>query len=89
MIRTENLTKHFGATPHAVKLLFCGDVDWSKQQDTEDEIAEVSFFSPEEIYAMGSDKLRDEDIKDEVRDYLDGRRFPLDTIRHWVVNEEA
>ncbi|MDP3993647.1 MAG: NUDIX domain-containing protein [Candidatus Doudnabacteria bacterium] len=72
-----------GYTPHALKLIFKGNISGTNH-DSNEEIAEVRWFGKEEILKMGTDQLRDEDIKQEVEDYFAGRSFPLDIIRHTV-----
>lgn len=69
--------------PHGIKLIFAGRFSGSAHAGNE-EISEVEWFSPQEIEAMGPETLRDMDIKQIVRDYLSGRRFPLEIIRHTV-----
>ncbi|HLG25955.1 MAG TPA: NUDIX domain-containing protein [Candidatus Gracilibacteria bacterium] len=81
----EDIAGQLGATPHAIKIIFLGEI---KNHDAPatitDEIEEVRWFTPEEIFAMDSGTLRDEDIKNEIRDYLSGKKYPLDVIKHWV-----
>ena len=69
-------------TPHAIKLIFIGDISDNQELQTADDSAEVRWFSPDEIEAMDGNTLRDKDIKQMVRDYLNGQRFPLDVISH-------
>jgi ADP-ribose pyrophosphatase YjhB (NUDIX family) len=81
-----NLTKQFGATPHAIKLIFIGDIS-DTQIALHDDVSETKWFSPEEIKAMDSNTLRDLDIKQEVKDYFSGMRFPLSLVTHTIVSE--
>lgn len=69
-------------TPHVFKLIFVGRIGDAAGERTGDEISEARWFSPEEIYAMDSATLRDQDIKIEVRDFLAGARYPLSLITH-------
>ncbi len=71
-----------GSAPHAIKLIFTGDFSDSPVASPDDDIAEVKWFSPEEIEAMDAKTLRDLDIKQMVRDYLAGKRYPLDIVTH-------
>ena len=70
-------------TPHAIKLLFVGNI-----LDTQSELAPDSggtkWFTPEEIYVMDGKTLRDLDIKQAVKDYFAGKRYPLDILRHII-----
>ncbi len=66
---------------HAIKIVFRGEIVGEGERD-KDEISEVKLFTPEEIYQMPPEQLRDLDIKDEVRDYLAGKNYPLDIIKH-------
>jgi len=76
---------HFGATPHVFKYIFRGTVVGGELCPQPDEVDEVKWFSPEEIFAMDALVLRDPDIKQEVRDYMAGVSFPLSLIHHTVV----
>ena len=69
------------ATRHAVKLIFRGTFGGQALASNE-EIQEVKWFAPEEIYAWDSSTLRDLDIKQEVKDYFAGKNYPLEIIRH-------
>ena len=77
-----DLTAIFGSSPHAIKLIFTGDLSDTPVASPDDDIAEVKWFSPEEIEAMDALTLRDPDIKQMVRDYLAGKRYPLDFVAH-------
>ncbi len=69
--------------PHAIKLIFAGTVNGT-QQALADDSAETRWFTSEEIAAMDGATLRDVDIKLMVKDYLAGKRYPLDLITHTV-----
>ncbi len=47
-----------------------------------DDVAEVRWFTPEEINGMDLSTLRDMDIKKMTKDYFSGKKYPLDIIRH-------
>lgn len=66
---------------HAIKLLYCGKVS-GQPIVANDEIAELKWFTPEEIYQMDAPPLRDADIKNAVKDYLIGKIYPLEIVRH-------
>lgn len=85
-----SLVKHRGSGPiplsHGVKLIFTGTFREHGGVPDASEISELKWFMPEEIYTMDGKTLRDMDIKDEVRDYLSHKRFPLNTIKHTLQN---
>jgi 8-oxo-dGTP diphosphatase len=43
---------------------------------------EARWFTPEEIQDMGKSQLRDSDIKQMVRDYFSGKRYPVAMVHH-------
>lgn len=84
LVRKDVEIEH-GILPHPIKLVFTGDI---KNLDAPydflaHEIEEVRWFDPQEIYDMDFQTLRDGDIKQEVRDYFEGKRYPLELIRHF------
>lgn len=80
----KDIEKEMMATPHAIKLIFIGDISESPSGKLEDDVSETRWFTPEEIYAMDGKTLRDLDIKQMVRDYVAGKKFPLDLITHTI-----
>lgn len=68
---------------HVIKLIFVATPTGGNAKTIPGEIMSSNWFAPEEIYAMGRETLRDDDIKDEVRDYFSGKRYPLDIIHHF------
>lgn len=70
--------------PHAIKILFIGNYKESEHQHDKDEISEIRWFAPEEIEQMDLKTLRDLDIKKAVKDYLAGKKYPLDIITHTI-----
>lgn len=73
-----------GSMPHPLKLIFCGTAESARTRFDSREISEIRWFSPEEIDAMDNSTLRDSDIKNEIHDYLAGKRYSLDLITHTV-----
>lgn len=69
---------------HSLKLVFVGTCVGQSDTFASGEISETKWFSPEEIYEMDSAALRDSDIKKEMRDYLAGKRYPLELITHTI-----
>jgi phosphatase NudJ len=80
----KDLEKETKATPHPVKLIFTGKVNPRAKHDLHWDVSETKWFSPSEIYKMDKKALRDLDIKQMVRDYLSGKRYPLGILRHTV-----
>ncbi|MBI4599665.1 NUDIX domain-containing protein [Candidatus Uhrbacteria bacterium] len=70
--------------PHGFKIIYVGEVDGEQGSFWEHEISETRWFTPEEIEAMDDATLRDRDVKQMVKDYFAGKRFPLDVITHTV-----
>jgi len=81
----KKLKEKFGIIPHPIKIIFLGKITGrAKDKFLADEIAEVKWFSPEEIEAMNKKTLRDSDIKIMVRDYFSGKKYSLDLLSHTV-----
>jgi 8-oxo-dGTP pyrophosphatase MutT (NUDIX family) len=80
----KDLAGFWGTEPHAIKLIFCSAIaDYSKNNLLGDTRGS-KWLLPEEIYAMNTDTLRDADIKQIVKDYFSGKRYPLDIITHSI-----
>jgi len=76
--------RFFGSSPHCLKFLFVGTCSEKPSSLLEGDISEARWFTPEEIEAMDSKTLRDVDIKNMVKDYLAGKRYPLEIIHHRI-----
>jgi 8-oxo-dGTP pyrophosphatase MutT (NUDIX family) len=83
LVRKDSESK-VGVLPHGVKLIFKGKILNETPYALTDEITETKWFSPEEIYVMDGNTLRDEDIKQMVRDYLAGKELPLGAVIHTI-----
>jgi len=83
-----DIEKELGATPHAIKIIFIGDISETQNGNLHDDVSETKWFSPDEIYSMGQEMLRDLDIKQMVKDYFAGKKFPLETVTHTVATKE-
>ena len=70
--------------PHAIKIIFLGEIKESSQEHNKDEISEIRWLTPEKIEKMDLKTLRDLDIKKEIKDYLAGKKYPLDIITHTI-----
>lgn len=74
------------SVPHGVKIVFTGEIN-GRAQALHDDVAQTAWFSPEEIYVMDQNTLRDTDIKEEIKDFLAGRQYPLEILHHTVENK--
>jgi ADP-ribose pyrophosphatase YjhB (NUDIX family) len=80
----EDFLKHGGEVHHPIKLIFTGTISKERNQNLADDVSEAKWFTPEEIYNMGQETLRDIDIKQEVKDYFSGKKYPLELITHTI-----
>lgn len=78
-----SIAKHYpeGIIRHGIKLIFRGTINGNGSPDP-DEVEEIRWFTLDEINKMGTDTLRDLDIKQEVQAYLAGKSYPLEIILH-------
>jgi len=84
LVRKDIASERCCYTPHAIKIIFLGEIKESNQEHIKEEITEIRWFTPEEIEKMDLKTLRDLDIKKEVKDYLAGKKYPLDIITHTI-----
>lgn len=75
-------TMYDGFSRHLIKLIFVGKVAGGEIKLDPEEIMDARFFTPEEIYDMTEGMIRDIHIKDQVRDYFAGKRYPLEMVHH-------
>jgi len=80
----KHLEEKFSITPHPIKIIFTGKISKNNTGELADDVSETKWFSPEEIYQMDKNTLRDIDIKQMVKDYFTGKRYPLDLLTHIV-----
>lgn len=69
---------------HPVKIIFTGVISNEKVRELESDVSETKWFTPEEIENMGPETLRDLDIKQMIKDYFSGKKYPLDIITYTV-----
>lgn len=72
------------ATHHGIKLIYIGTISDNKVAELADDILETNWFTPEEIARMDLKTLRDLDIKQMVKDYFSGVKYPLNLITHTI-----
>jgi len=82
----KDVEKQLDGLPHAIKLIFIGKIINDKTQPLHDDVTETKWFSPDEIYAMNGNTLRDLDIKQMVKDYFAGKKSGLDVVTHTIQN---
>jgi len=80
----EDFLKYGEEVHHPIKLIFTGTISEERTGNLADDISEAKWFAPEEIYNMDSNTLRDSDIKQIVKDYFSGKKYPLDIIAHTI-----
>ena len=86
LLLRNDMISYRGSPPHGIKILYISSIS-GEQQALHGDTSEARWFSPEEIYSMDLKTLRDLDIKQEVRDFFSGKRFPLSLVTHTVVAE--
>jgi len=79
----ESFQEKHGFLPQAIKLIFIGDIS-NQSEELHEDISEIKWFTPEEIYEMDEEILRDLDIKQMVKDYFDNKKYCLDIIKHTI-----
>src|SRR4030042_152444 len=67
-----------GGDSHGIKIIFTGNISQNQEKALAEDITEIGWFLPEEIEKMDTATLRDLDIKKIVKDYLTGKRYPLE-----------
>ena len=72
-----------GITHHAIKITFLGNISDKETSGLADDVSETKWFTPEGIENMG-EELRDLDIKQMIKDYLSGKKYPLNLLTHTV-----
>ncbi|MFA5878156.1 MAG: NUDIX domain-containing protein [Candidatus Staskawiczbacteria bacterium] len=80
----KDLERLVGEIHHPVKIIFIGTISEDMKRELEDDVTETRWFTPEEIEAMGPETLRDVDIKGIAKDYFNGRKYPLDLLKHTI-----
>jgi len=79
-----DLIKEMGGVRHPIKIIFSGIISGEKARELEDDISEIKWFTREEIENMDAKTLRDVDIKQMVKDYFAGKKYPLELLTHTI-----
>ena len=80
----KHLKEKFDITPHSIKIIFTGKISENSTCELAKDVLENKWFSPEEIYQMDKNTLRDIDIKQIVKDYFTGKKYPLELLTHII-----
>lgn len=70
--------------PHPIKIIFIGKFSEMPTNYLSIDVSETKWFSPAEIYNMDLATLRDLDIKEMVKGYFAGKRYPLELLHHTI-----
>ena len=71
-------------THHPLKIIYTGIASDKEMTQLAEDVSETNWFTPEEIEKMDSKKLRDLDIKQMVKDYFAGKKYPLKLLTHTI-----
>lgn len=71
-----------GQLNQPIEIVYRGSVSGEPTKVDAEEISAVKWFTPEEIMAMDKYALRDKITKEMLKDYLAGKKYPLDVISH-------
>lgn len=82
----EIASKKFDTIIHTIKIIFVGQFSDKKIIIHCDDVSETKWFTPKEINNMDANIIRNIDIKQMVKDYYDGKKYPLELLKH-VVNK--
>ena len=80
----KHLKKEFNVTPHHITIIFTGSITIGKVEGLHEDVSEIKWFFPKEIDKMDTNILREIHIKKMVKDYLGGKRYPLDFLTHTI-----
>lgn len=83
LVRNDLKKYRGGETPHVIKIVFLGKFLNKKREKLADDISETKWFSPEEIFKM-KQILRDKNIKQMVKNYFRGIKYPLEILHHTI-----
>ena len=73
-----------GDIHHAIKIIYIGTISDKETAGLADDVSGTKWFTPEEVENMDSKTLRDLDIKQMVKDYFSGKKYPLNLLTHTI-----
>lgn len=82
----KDLMQKAGFITQPVIIIFDGEILSNSQKDLHEDIAEVKWFTFEEIIKMSRGVIREDHIKQMFKDYRSNKRYPLDII-HYTIQE--
>ena len=80
------LENKFQIIPHIIDLTFIGKLLDKDEEKLLDDVSAMKWFKFEEIEKMNSDSLRDPCMIEMIKDYINGVKYPLDIIKHYVIS---
>jgi len=80
------LENKFQIIPHIIDLTFIGKLLDKDEKKLLDDVSAMKWFKFEEIEKMNSDSLRDPCMIEMIKDYINGVKYPLDIIKHYVIS---
>lgn len=82
----ERAGKKFNMVIHSVKIVFVGNISDKNPSGLSGDVSEIRWFTPEEIDGMNPDMIRNIDIKLMIKDYLSGKKYSLELLKH-IINK--
>jgi ADP-ribose pyrophosphatase YjhB (NUDIX family) len=80
------LENKFQIIPHIIDLTFIGKLLDKDEEKLLDDVSAMKWFKFEEIEKMNSDSLRDPCMIEMIKDYINGVKYPLNIIKHYVIS---
>jgi len=81
----EDLARLGEEVHHPIKIIFTGSISEKRNKNLADDVSEIGWFTAEEIDKMDEKTLRERDIKGMVKNYLAGKIYSLEIIKHTVI----
>ncbi len=85
-IVNKTLENKFQIIPHIIDLTFIGKLLDKDEEKLLDDVSAMKWFKFEEIEKMNSDSLRDPCMIEMIKDYINGVKYPLNIIKHYVIS---
>jgi ADP-ribose pyrophosphatase YjhB (NUDIX family) len=78
-LERQDLKKDYGATPHAIIIVFSGKITGNQRIKSDDEIKEINWFAEKDLQNIS---LRYTAIREIIHGYIKGKRYSLEIIKH-------